>query len=373
MNHKILLIAGEVSADHHGAELVRELKAQDREILFYGIGGDELSKQGMELIYHSKEMAFLGITEVLKHLPFIREVHSKLMDWVQQNTPSAAILIDYPGFNLRLARSLKKMNVPVIYYISPQLWAWGKGRVTKIRKYVDLMLVLFPFEKSFYADHGIHAEYVGHPMVDKHYYHLPDMPKKVEPGKVRIGLLPGSRRQEVEALLPRMVATAEHLINAGTVSEATVVKVSHIPQEVYNQWINTNSVRIRVAEVPLNQVLPELDAVVTASGTATLEAGYFGVPTLVVYVVNRLTYWLGRLLVKVKHIGLINIVAEKEVAPELIQDAFKPEAAAKYLSRMLLPVENRRIRESLTIIRKKLGEPGASKRAAQKIRSFIEK
>lgn len=365
------MIAGEVSADHHGAELVKEIIKGDPETSFTGIGGDELAAQGMELLVHNKDMAFLGIVEVIRHLPFIRKVHARLTAWVRRERPAAAILIDYPGFNLRLARSLRKLNVPVIYYISPQLWAWGKGRVKKIRRYVDLMLVLFPFEKAFYAEHGIHAEYVGHPMVDKHFRFLPETPRKVRPGEERLGLLPGSRTQEVRSLLPGMVETARMLIGQGKVAEVVIVKVRHIPLEIYHRVVGQTRDRIRIVEAPLNELLPGFDALLAASGTATLEAGYFGVPVLVVYIVNRLTYWLGRLLIQVKHIGLINIVAEKQVAPELIQDAFRPQAAAAILEKLLVPEENRRIRQSMEIIREKLGGPGASKRAAGHIRTFL--
>jgi lipid-A-disaccharide synthase len=368
---KILLVAGEVSADQHGAELVKAIKNLDSKITFFGIGGDELEKENMEILYHIKDLAFLGLVEVLRHLPFIGKVHGELIDRVEEKKPDAAVLIDYPGFNLRLAAALKKRNIPVIYYISPQLWAWGKHRVKKIRKYVDKMLVLFPFEKRFYTNHGIEVEYVGHPMVDKHIQLLPEKVRQPVQGQIRLGLLPGSRKQEVILLLPEMLKTAKKLMEDNTINEAEIVRVSHLEERLYNQIQQNIQSNVPVVDIPLNQLLPKYDAVIAASGTATLETGFFCIPTLVVYKVNSLTYWLGKMIVKIKNIGLINIVAEKQVAPELIQHAFRPSKAAEILKRMLEPSQNTKIREELNIIRKKLGRPGASERAAKSILKHV--
>jgi len=354
MMKKILLIAGEVSADQHGAELVSALSKLDNEMAFFGIGGEELEKQGMQLFYHNSDLAFLGLVEVLKHLPFIKKVHHDLIKWVEREKPDAAILIDYPGFNLRLAKSLKKRNIPVIYYISPQLWAWGKGRVKKIRKYVDKMLVLFPFEKTFYAEYGIKAEYVGHPLVDKHSNHLREQPRTISPDKKHLGILPGSRKQEVIALLPGMLQTAKLLFEKKVITDAEIVRVGHLNRNIYDEILTQHQINIPLIEKPLYEVLPYYDAVIAASGTVTLETGLFRLPTLVVYKVNALTYWLGRVLVKVRNIGLINIVAEKQVAPELIQHDFEAQRAAQILEEMFDPENNVRIRDELRIISQKL-------------------
>ncbi|HID39944.1 MAG TPA: lipid-A-disaccharide synthase, partial [Calditrichaeota bacterium] len=201
----LLVIAGEPSGDAHAAALIEQLRKVYGDLRIFGIGGEALAATGMEQLYHIKEMAFLGLSEVIKHLPFIRRVQMDLLDKAEKEKPAAAILVDYPGFNLRMARLLKKRGIPVIYYISPQLWAWGKRRVKKIQRYVDKMLVVFPFEVRFYQEHGINAEYVGHPLVDKHAALAPEKTKQIDPRRVTIGLLPGSRRQEVENLLPLMV------------------------------------------------------------------------------------------------------------------------------------------------------------------------
>ena len=366
---KILLIAGEVSGDHHAAAMLNRLNELE-EIEAFGIGGDSLQAAGMDLTFHIKEMAFHGIGEVIKHLPFIRKVYHTLLDKAAAERPDAVVMIDYPGFNLRFAKAAKKLNIPVIYYITPQVWAWGKNRVKKIRKYVDKLLVIFPFERDFYGRYKIEAEYVGHPIVDN------DFPQRenIENGyliKRKIGLLPGSRRQEVESLLPRMIEAARILYKSGKIEKAVIVKVKNIPEEKYIHYLNNNDTFIEIIERPLNETLPLFDAAIIASGTATLEAGYYGLPMVIVYQVNALTYFFGKLMVKLPNIGLVNIVAGKEVARELIQSDFTAEAAAKEIEILLNPEKNLEMRRELVVIREKLGDPGASKRAAQHILSFL--
>lgn len=369
--NNILLIASEVSADHHGARMIAELKKLRSDFRLWGIGGDELQKQGMEVLFHVKQMSFLGVGEVIRHLPFVRRVMQTIKQRAAQQKPNLAILIDYPGFNLRLAKALKKMNIPVVYYISPQLWAWGKGRIKTIKECVDLMLVLFPFEKDFYEAHGVRAEYVGHPLVDKHHAYLPQTFKQVEQGKVTLGLLPGSRRNEIKTLLPRMIETANLLFESGAIQKVIIAKVPHIEESFYPHLAEISDDRFKLKEIAMENLLPELDAALVASGTATLETAYYAVPMVIVYHVNALTYWLGRLLVKVKHIGLANIVAEEEIAPELIQHDFTAQKAADLLQKMLNPQINEQLRKRMLIIRQKLGAPGASQRAAEKIHRFL--
>ncbi|NOX88327.1 MAG: lipid-A-disaccharide synthase [Calditrichaeota bacterium] len=368
---KILLIAGEVSGDQHGAELISALKTFRPDVRVWGIGGNELANTGMEIMFHLERMAFLGVGEVVRHLPFILKVMKTVLQRAKEEKPDCAILIDYPGFNIRMAAKLKKIGVPVVYYISPQLWAWGHRRVEKIRKHVDKMLVLFPFEKEFYRRHGIEAEYVGHPLVDKHFAHLPERFKEVREGKAVLGLLPGSRKNEVKTLLPRMVQTAQILLKERKIQKARILKVRHLSKEFYRPFLEGTESAFELVERPMEEILPELDAALVASGTATLETAYFAVPMVIVYHVTPLTYWLGRLLIKVNHIGLANIVAEKEIAPELIQNDFSAQRAAELLSPMLDPAVNQRIRRQMLIVRDKLGEPGASARAARQIHRFL--
>lgn len=368
---KILLIAGEVSGDSHAAEVVRFLQQKDSSLKFYGIGGDQLSSLGMDIFFHVSQMAFLGIGEVIKHLPFIRKVHKKLLDWAKTEQPDCVILVDYPGFNLRLAKSLRKLSITVVYYISPQLWAWNSGRVKKIKKYVDQMIVLFPFEEKFYKKNGINAKYVGHPLVDHHHKFLATSFRQIKKGKIKIGLLPGSRKQEVTSLLERMINTVRNLYKNGQINEVEIIRVGHLDPELYSGLLNDDDHFIKIVQKPLKECLLTYDAVIVASGTATLECGYYAVPMLIVYQVNALTYFLGKLLIKINNIGLVNIVAEKQVAVELIQDEFKVDKAVNEMKILLDAHKNLNIRKDLLIIRVKLGDPGASERAGRIILDML--
>ena len=367
---KLLLIAGEPSADSHGADLLKEMQ-KTQHVFVFGIGGDKLQAQGMKLTVHLKNMAFMGVAEVLRHLPFILKVKEQILEQVRQEKPDAAILLDYPGFNLRMARSLKKMGIPVIYYISPQIWAWGQRRIKKIKRDVDLMLVLFPFEQKFYRKFGMEVQCAGHPLVDELQQFLPDKEKVYNPKQAHLGILPGSRRQEVESLLSKMLETARVLYKEGKIQSAEILKAPNLPVELYHRKLNEEDTFIQIAEKAMHEALPVYDAVIAASGTVTLETGYFGVPMLIVYHVNALTYYLAKRLIKIKHIGLVNIVAEKEVVKELVQDDFTVPAAVTELSRILEPQAHGKMKEELTIIREKLGEPGVSKRAAKMVTDFI--
>ncbi len=367
----ILIIAGEVSGDSHAAALISEFKKIESNYLFWGIGGDELKSQGMTLFYHLQDMAFLGITEVIKHLPFILRVQKDILTEAKKKKPVCAVLIDYPGFNLKIAKNLKKLNIPVVYYISPQLWAWGRWRLKKIRKYVRKMLVLFPFEKDFYEQHGIDVDFVGHPLVDKFRDIIPPFFKPFDENNVILGLLPGSRKQEVSSLLSNMVATADLLYKENKIKQAEIVKVDHLPDVLYQNEISGKDKFIKIVREPLQQCLPRFDLVLIASGTATLETGYFSVPMVIVYKVQALTYWLGRLLIRVKNIGLVNIVAEKEVAPELIQHNFTPKKASGLLNNYLTKQGNLDSRNLLLPIREMLGKPDVSERVAKHLLDFI--
>lgn len=363
-NKKLLIVAAEVSADHHAAELVRGLLEKQPDMELYGIGGDALKALGMKPFYDVSQMAFLGIGEVIKHLPFIRKVHNHLVEWAKKEKPAGVLLVDYPGFNLRLAKSIHALNIPISYYISPQLWAWGQKRVKKIRAYITRMIVLFPFEKKFYKKHGIEADYVGHPLVDHHHAYLPEVVKKVTPENIVLGILPGSRKQEVASLLDRMLESARILKKQGKINRVEVVRVGHLPLQLYTSRITEQDDFITLIEEPFTSCLNRYDAVLVASGTATLECGYYGVPMVIVYEVNPLTYYIGKLLVKIDFIGLVNIVAEKEVAKELIQKEFTIENSVHQLTHVLQPEQNAQIRTQLKVIKEKLGAPGASKRAA---------
>jgi lipid-A-disaccharide synthase len=368
LQKSIVIIAGEVSGDLHGSRLIAALKNLDPTLDIQGIGGDLMIQQGLKPLFHIKQMAFLGLWEVVKHLPFIKKVFQDMMKLVKTIHPKAVILIDYPGFNLRFARRVYQLGIPVIYYISPQLWAWGKKRVFKIEKYIKRMIVIFPFEKEFYHGHGIDAAYVGHPIAD-HYFDRVD-PKVTDKKNITLGLLPGSRRQELEHLLPDMIKTAKLLKDSSEVEHVYLLTVDTISHDDYMKYLGDNKFIQLYTSTP-ESFYNQLDAALVSSGTATLETGYFKVPMVIVYRVNPLTWFLARLLVKVKVIGLVNIVAGEKIAIELLQNDFNPSKAESEIKRLLDPKVNAEIREKLSVIKEKLGKPGAAERAAKTIYRLI--
>jgi len=364
----LVIIAGEVSGDIHGSQLIASLKKLNPGLDIQGIGGDLMVKEGLKPLFHIKQMAFMGLGEVIKHLPFIKKVFRDMTNLVKSTQPAAVILIDYPGFNLRFAKKMHKMGIPVIYYISPQLWAWGKKRVFKIQKYIKKMLVIFPFEREFYENYGIEADYVGHPIVDHHVDHV--NPKVTGKSDLTLGLLPGSRHQELENHLPDMIKTARMLKESGKIDRILLLKVDTISLNIYNKYIGDSSI------IELHRSTPEnfynqLDVALVSSGTATLETGYFRVPMVIVYRVNPLTWFFGRLLVKVDLIGLANIVAGELISKELLQNDFQPKKAKIELERLLDPEVNKKVRNKLAIIKEKLGVPGTANRAAKIIYELI--
>jgi lipid-A-disaccharide synthase len=368
--NKLVMISGEVSGDIHGAKLIAALRVINPQLDISGIGGDLMISQGLQARYHIKEMAFLGIGEIIKHLPFIRRVFRDMVNHVQTSNPEAVILIDYPGFNLRFARAIKRLGIPVIYYISPQLWAWGIKRVNKMKRFVDKLLVIFPFEVDFYKQHGIQAEYVGHPLVDSYYDKVLIKHNTVNDDIV-LGLLPGSRRQEIEQLLPDMLETARILKEKGKITRAIIARIEHIPLEYYSDYLAQYDF-VTIHDSSIIDFYNLLDAAIVSSGTATLETAYFQVPMVIVYRVKNLTWFLGKFLVNLDHIGLANIVAGDEIAQELLQNEFTPIRAAQLIEELLQSDKNKLNRERLKVIQQKLGTPGASRRAAQKIIDFLK-
>lgn len=371
---KILIIAGEASGDRHAADLVAALKKELPSAEFSGIGGDHLAAQGVHLLYHIREMAFLGFTEVIRHLPFIRRVFRHLKTWMQQEKPRAVILIDYPGFNLKLAKLARQLNIPVIYYICPQLWAWGEGRVKKIQKYVDLPLVIFKFEETFYARRGIRAHFVGNPLVDqlqvtmgeaefRRRYHLSG-DKKI------MALLPGSRLNEVRHLLPLMLESYRQFRDREQF-EWVIGKSDTIGTDVYREFL-ADVPEIRMVEGHIHGLMRYAYLALVASGTATLEIGYFQTPMIVLYRVSPLTYFIGKQLVKIDKIALANIVCDKHVVPELIQDQARPEKIVALIDKYVRDANYyQNVRRELGRIREVLGPAGASLRAARMIAEFL--
>lgn len=373
---RILIIAGEASGDRHAADLVRALKHRHPGLQFVGIGGDQMKRAGVELRFHISQLAFLGFSEIVRHLPFIFKVQRTLQALLQETSPQAVILVDYPGFNLRVARMAHNQNVPVVYYICPQLWAWGERRVKKMRQFVDLPLVIFDFEVDFFARHGITAHFVGHPLVDqirvsedeatfRKKYDLPSRPPI-------LGLFPGSRVMEIRKLLPVMFASLDlwHKKSGRKVTPA-VAMADHVPPEVYQQ-LAANRRDVVLIPSDTHSLMHYSKLALVASGTATLELGYLQTPMIVMYAVSPLTYLIGRRLVRINQIALANIVLGENVVPELIQHRVTPENVVALLDMYFSDsTYYARVKEKLGGIKKKLGPPGASERAANKILEFL--
>jgi lipid-A-disaccharide synthase len=335
---KLFVLAGEVSGDQHAAGVVRALLDRHPDVRVFGVGGWRLRQLGTDLLYTTDQVGIMGFAEVIRHAGFLRNVIKTLKQRIIREQPDVALLIDYPGMNLLLAEFLHKRNIPVVYYISPQVWAWKAGRVRTIRKYVDRLLVIFDFEVDFYRKYGMTAEFVGNPVVEE-LKDLEFLPKKdflesrgIDPSARLVGLLPGSRKQEIEKIFPEMLGAALQLQqNRRTVF--LLGKAPHIDSSLYEQCIRKNGLRPSVCSA--YEVMHYSDLVLVTSGTATLESLCFGVPMVVVYRTGRLNYLIGKRLVKLRNIALANIVANglgasSQLVPELIQD----RADAEHISRV---------------------------------------
>jgi lipid-A-disaccharide synthase len=373
---KILIVAGETSGDLHGAHLVKAALSLDPKLQFYGVGGEHLRSMGTEVIFDSSEVAVVGIVEVFSKLRSIIRAFRWLKRSLDVDKPALAILIDFPDFNLRLAQQANKRGIPVFYYISPQVWAWRKGRIKKIAKLVHKLVVILPFEVSFYRQRGIDCEFVGHPLIDIVKPHLSKEKAReifrLDKDKRTIGLLPGSRREEVQKLLPVLLKSAHLLLRDFSELQFIMPIAPAINRCEIEEYIRRFNVEVRLVDEHIYDMLNICDIIITASGTATLEAAIMNTPMVIVYKVSFLSYLVGWLLVKVKNIGLVNLIAERRIVPELIQGQASPINIFNETSKMLKnPHLLSTIKGDLKRVREKLGNQGASQRAAQILYRFI--
>jgi|MTBAKSStandDraft_1061840.scaffolds.fasta_scaffold13250_6 lipid-A-disaccharide synthase len=369
----VMIVAGEASGDMHGANLVRELRAVDPDLRFFGMGGPELDKAGVELLYDAAALSVVGIMEVFSHIGDILAARKILLRAMRERRPSLLVLIDFPDFNLMLAGRARKLGIPVFYYISPQVWAWRKRRVHKIGRLADRVAVILPFEKEYYRRCGYTVDFVGHPLLDtvsvtvSRDSFLERL--GIDPGRTVVGLLPGSRRREIVTLLPDFLAAARKLADGR--SDDFVFLVPRAPT-VSEQLLEQNGISacrdhldIRVLSEDRYDLMAACDGVVAASGTVTLELAILGIPTVVAYRVSPRSYLLGRLLIKLPWFSLVNLIAGRSVIPELLQDEVTAENIAGRLEPLLREGRERtRMRQGLDEVRNKLGCPGASGRAA---------
>jgi lipid-A-disaccharide synthase len=340
---KFLLSAGEASGDTYGAQLVDALRQLAPNASFFGMGGEKMRAAGCDLLVHANEVAVVGLVEVLTHLPGIRRRFKHLVAEAAKRKPDAAVLIDFPDFNLRLARELHRLGIPVFYFVSPQVWAWRSGRVKQIKQYVRKMIVIFPFEQDFYKQHGVDVCYVGHPLA---YAPAPQISREefaakhgLNPGKQWIALLPGSRKKEVRLNLPAMLEAAALLQKQGNDFEYALPVASTLNQDWLREQLAASSLQIKLTD-NARATLMHARAGVVASGTATVEAALAGTPFVVVYRLSQLTWLLGRRLVRLDTFAMPNLIAGslvggRKIVPELIQGGFTAESVVRELAKII--------------------------------------
>jgi len=374
-NHKLMIITGEVSGDLIGASLIKELKKLDAGLTFFGIGGEKMCEQGMNILYHINKMAFLGFTEVVKHLPFIKKVQVDLLAVAKKEEIKNVVLIDYPGFNLNIAKKLKKNGMKIIYYISPQLWAWGSGRMKKIKRLVNKMLVVFPFEEKLYKSNNVDVDFVGHPLIDriKEYQFLSkeELFSKLDldGSKELLLLMPGSRKHELEKLFPQIINSAKKLADEFNL-QIVIACSLNIDENLFYKLSGLSDYKVITGYT--YDLMKYAKFGIVKSGTSTLEAGYFALPMIIVYKISGLTYLIVKMLIKVSKIGMVNILLEDNVVPELIQNDVSEEKIYDAGKKILTDKEYyNSVKLKLNMVKYKLGNEGASARASKQIYALM--
>jgi lipid-A-disaccharide synthase len=368
--HHFLIVAGEESGDIHGSSLVRSLKEIYPASQFSGMGGNKMRGEGVETFFDIDKMGAVGLIEVIGEIPHHLKVYRKLAAEISSGKYDSVVLIDYPTLNMRLAKQAARVSLPVFYFISPQIWAWRKGRIKDIKKCVTKMFVVLPFEEAMYLEEGVDAEFLGHPFSDQVQ---PTMSREeafmewdLRAELKTIGLLPGSRKKEVESLLDCMMKAAEQIKGKLPDCQFILPIADSIDPDSIRQQLGSNPLKIRTVMGKSHEVMNCADFLIIASGSATLEAGILGCPMVIVYKLNPITYWIARRLVKTPFIGLVNIVAGEGVVPELLQDEVTPENISRAALKVLQdPAIHYEITSRLLKIRETLGEPGVMRRVAE--------
>jgi lipid-A-disaccharide synthase len=367
---RIMIVAGEASGDLHGGNLVQAMRRIDPTIRFYGVGGRKLKEAGVKLLADSADMAVVGLTEVFSKLGMILKVRAQLKASMREDRPDLVILIDYPDFNLSLAKAAKKYGIKVFYYISPQVWAWRKGRIGQIKKTVDEMAVILPFEASLYNKAGVNVEFVGHPLLDvvgtKYSRKEAKLKFGLKEGVTTVGILPGSRQSEVARLLPEMLRAAEIIEKKLKHVQFVLPLADTLDITFVSQIISQYPIKVEVIRNEVYDVIACADIAMVASGTATLETALIETPMVIIYKVSAPSYYVGKMVINIDHIGLVNIIAGRTVVPELIQDEASPEKIAATVVEILTDSKRMAdIKIELSKIRDMLGSPGAAERTAR--------
>lgn len=358
--NQLFIISGEASGDLHGSNLVKELLIQNSSLEIYTWGGDKMAAAGAKILKHYRELAFMGFYEVLRNLPTIIRNFGLVKKQILEVNPKVVVLIDYPGFNLRLLPWLKKNGFIVIYYIAPQAWAWKENRVKKMAKYIDELLVILPFEEEFFRSRGIKTEFVGHPLLQSNVNG-----QKLKENR-QIALLPGSRKQEVEHILPIMLSIQSEISDCKLV----VAAMSHLGESFYKKIIGDKNVELLFDKS--DEVISSSELALVSSGTATLQTALAAVPQIVCYKSGRLNYELGKRLIKVPFISLVNLIFGKEIVKELIQDSFNTANLIQEIKKIQDPYHKKQLIENYQTLRNLLGTKNASKRVAEIIGTYLE-
>lgn len=367
---KIVFSAGETSGDQHAASMFTELKKQKPDIIGVGIGGAKMSQAGIDIRYDSSAIGVIGVIEVIRHYADIRRAFKIMKQILLNEKPDLLVCVDYKEFNYWLARFAKRNGVKVLFYVSPQVWAWRPGRVKQYGKVIDMMAVIFPFEVPYYEAEKVPVRYVGHPCVDKVHPQRMRADDKKSFGLTNatsvIGLLPGSRTNEIERMLPVMLAAAQNLQTKFPGMHFILPQADSVPDALLENYLRNSRLMITVIKNKPYDVIQCCDAIMTTSGTASLEIALLGVPMVIAYKLSPFTYWLGRLLIKTPYIGLPNIILGKPAIKELIQGDASPDKLIAEISKILTDIRYaERMRQDLLEVKKRLGEGGGSKNMAR--------
>lgn len=377
-SRRIMIVAGEASGDIYGADLVQKARILDSGLDFFGIGGSRMREAGVTTLVDASDMAVMGLIEVIKHFGVISSAFFTLKKLLQEDPPELLILIDYPGFNLRLAKVAKNAGVKVLYYISPKVWAWKAGRIRKIAATVNQMAVIFPFEVPLYEKEGVPVSFVGHPMLDLVKVEMSREEAAagfgLDPSRKTVGLFPGSRRSEIERILPTILAAAGRMQTRFPELQFVLPLASTLSEKDIRHHLNGSNVTAIITTERIHDLIRGCDAIISVSGTVTLEIALVGTPMVIIYKLAPLTYQVARRVVKIEHIGLCNIVAGRSLVRELIQEQANPEAIAAEIVTILSDESYRTtMNDELASIREKLGGGGAALRTASLALDLINK
>lgn len=372
----VAVIAGEASGDQHGAKLIKAMQKKNPALFFCGIGGPALRQAGVRILVDASELTVVGITEVFSKLPGILKGMGTIKKLLKSLKPELLILIDFPDFNLHIAATAKKIGIPVLYYISPQIWAWRRGRVKRIGRLVDHMAVILPFEQQFYTTNHVPATFVGHPLLDTPLPTADQIFTTGVEGQVTIGLVPGSRDNEIARHLPVMLNTADILKDRLKQARFIISQAASVERKQIEMIVAQHPCRMNVEIISdgVETVFERSDVIVAASGTVTLQAAIHGVPMVIIYKVSPISFMLGRALIRVPNIGLVNLVAGRQLVPEFVQNAANAENISSAVAEMLTDrIKLNHLKKQLFALRDVMGGAGASDRVAELALGMLQK